>query len=285
MLELPLSQRPVSGSEGAQRRREQLERQVPPHDVDPSRCHSLSEAEVCGLESYREHLREGAVGQGRVATLAAMLQELGLPYAISDAPKPFGTSISDPGQNIQAPANASQPTANNNNNNADDSFPPPPSPGTLSQLHPPDFPSAQPPPPPLPDSMPPLRMQRPSAFLPKVQVTDQNQNVPTFLPHNKPNREVPTSLPVLSHPIQHDLGKLQQDIETGSRSFMDRGGQGGLAFSCSLPMIEEVKSPGFESDPVSNQTARAIRYDNNNSAGELPGELAGNILCVLLLIF
>ncbi|KAF4516962.1 hypothetical protein B566_EDAN005563 [Ephemera danica] len=285
MLQIPESQRPISGSEGAQRRKEQLERQVPLHDVDPSHCHSLSEAEISGFESYRQHLREGAVGQGRVATLAAMLKELGLPYAIASREAIGATShgistqeaIGAPSYGISTQEAFSAHTRKLDplkvsNNNLDESFPPPPSPETLSHFDEGGFPS---PPPPLPNSMPPSFMQRPSAFLPKpfqkpaVTLHDANSNVQDTNSNFSadPQQE-------LFDKKKQDMERLQQDIQAGSRGFVERS-QLGLSFPQPLPMIEEVKSPGYETDPVSNKTIRAARFDNNNAAGELPGELAG----------
>jgi hypothetical protein len=274
MQEIPESQRPISGSEGAQRRREQLERQVPLHDVDPSHCHSLSEAEISGFESYRQHLREGAVGQGRVATLAAMLKELRLPYAVTP-------------QEVTSMPNKKLEPLRMDNNNPDDSFPPPPSPETLSHLQNNEFPS--PPAPPLPNTMPPTFMQRPSAFLPKpfqkpaaisTMTNDPNRNIPMYplghplIPETQDNKECVDPQQELFDKKKQDMDRLQQDIQIGSRGFQDRS-QLGLNFPQPLPMIEEVKSPGFESDPITNQPVRATRFDNNNAAGELPGELAG----------
>lgn len=49
MLQLPSSKLPISGSDGALYRRQQLEKQVPLHDIDASKCHGLTPDEIKGL--------------------------------------------------------------------------------------------------------------------------------------------------------------------------------------------------------------------------------------------
>ncbi len=46
MMELPESAVPIAGTEAAQNRKQQLERQFPLHDVEPSECHDLSAPEL-----------------------------------------------------------------------------------------------------------------------------------------------------------------------------------------------------------------------------------------------
>ena len=49
MQQLPSSKLPISGSDGALFRRQQLEIQVPLHDLDASKCHGLTPDEIQGL--------------------------------------------------------------------------------------------------------------------------------------------------------------------------------------------------------------------------------------------
>jgi hypothetical protein len=49
MQQLPPSKLPISGSDGALFRRQQLEIQVPLHDLDASKCHGLTPDEIQGL--------------------------------------------------------------------------------------------------------------------------------------------------------------------------------------------------------------------------------------------
>lgn len=57
---------PVAGSEAAAKRKQQLEFQVPPHDLDAGFCHNLTESEVEQLQQYAQKIRENCVGQGNV---------------------------------------------------------------------------------------------------------------------------------------------------------------------------------------------------------------------------
>nr|CAD7577754.1 unnamed protein product [Timema californicum] len=50
MRHIPVDKLPISGSEGAVYRRQQLERQVPLHDLDASKCDNLSQEEIEGGE-------------------------------------------------------------------------------------------------------------------------------------------------------------------------------------------------------------------------------------------
>lgn len=49
MQQLPPSKLPISGSDGALFRRQQLEKQLPLHDLDASKCHGLTPDEIRGL--------------------------------------------------------------------------------------------------------------------------------------------------------------------------------------------------------------------------------------------
>ena len=46
MEALPESAVPIAGSSGAQSRKQQLEKQFPLHDIEPTECHELSPPEV-----------------------------------------------------------------------------------------------------------------------------------------------------------------------------------------------------------------------------------------------
>ncbi|XP_059622617.1 uncharacterized protein LOC132265848 [Phlebotomus argentipes] len=61
---------PVEGSEAALKRRQQLEYQVPPHDLDPTLCHNLTENETAQMQQYVEKIKESCVGQGNVVRVA-----------------------------------------------------------------------------------------------------------------------------------------------------------------------------------------------------------------------
>ncbi|XP_055528166.1 testin isoform X2 [Wyeomyia smithii] len=57
---------PIAGSVAAEKRKQQLEYQVPPHDLDASLCHNLSENEASQLIQYVEKIKKNCVGQGNV---------------------------------------------------------------------------------------------------------------------------------------------------------------------------------------------------------------------------
>jgi len=60
----------IQGSEGAVRRKKQLEKQFPLHDVEPGQCHQLSQGEMESMSSYVENVKRNVAGQG-------VIQELG----------------------------------------------------------------------------------------------------------------------------------------------------------------------------------------------------------------
>nr|CAD7459412.1 unnamed protein product [Timema tahoe] len=66
MRHIPVDKLPISGSEGAVYRRQQLERQVPLHDLDASKCDNLSQEEIEGMQGYLQNLKNNVVGQGKV---------------------------------------------------------------------------------------------------------------------------------------------------------------------------------------------------------------------------
>ncbi|KAI8123987.1 hypothetical protein FF38_12459 [Lucilia cuprina] len=57
---------PVAGSEAAAKRKQQLEFQVPPHDLDAGFCDNLTESEADQLQQYVQKIRDNCVGQGSV---------------------------------------------------------------------------------------------------------------------------------------------------------------------------------------------------------------------------
>lgn len=66
---LPSDKLPISGSEGALHRRQQLEKQVPLHDFNANACHNLTVEEAEAMSTYLQNLKENAVGQGLVKKL------------------------------------------------------------------------------------------------------------------------------------------------------------------------------------------------------------------------
>lgn len=66
MKEVGTDNIPISGSKAAAKRKERLEFQVPPHDLDASLCHNLSENEAAQMSLYVEKIKENSVGQGVV---------------------------------------------------------------------------------------------------------------------------------------------------------------------------------------------------------------------------
>ncbi|SPP75346.1 uncharacterized protein LOC117592537 isoform X1 [Drosophila guanche] len=73
MEKLGPAQIPVAGSDAAHRRKQQLEFQVPPHDLDAALCDGLSETEARQLQQYVQKLREQCVGQGIVVRVGNRL--------------------------------------------------------------------------------------------------------------------------------------------------------------------------------------------------------------------
>ncbi|XP_058462924.1 uncharacterized protein LOC131437534 [Malaya genurostris] len=67
---------PIAGSEAAEKRKQQLEYQVPPHDLDASLCHNLSEIEAAQLVQYVEKIKKNCVGQGNVVRVGDNVKHL-----------------------------------------------------------------------------------------------------------------------------------------------------------------------------------------------------------------
>lgn len=66
MKALPENKLPIQGSAGAALRKQQLQKQLPLHDMDHKACDKLSEDEKQQFEKYLENLKK-YVGQGRVS--------------------------------------------------------------------------------------------------------------------------------------------------------------------------------------------------------------------------
>ena len=66
MRALPTDKLPIKGSPGAALRRQQLQKQLPLHDIDHKACGDLSELEKQEFEKYLNHLKNCA-GQGKVS--------------------------------------------------------------------------------------------------------------------------------------------------------------------------------------------------------------------------
>lgn len=91
MEKLGASQIPVAGSDAAQKRKQQLEFQVPPHDLDAALCDNLTDTEAQQLQQYVQKLREQCVGQGivvRVGRLTHGQVEHIVPPQLAAAPTP-----------------------------------------------------------------------------------------------------------------------------------------------------------------------------------------------------
>ena len=66
MKALPIEKLPIQGSAGAALRRQQLQKQLPLHDIDHKVCDELSEQERKEFEKYLDNLKNCA-GQGKVS--------------------------------------------------------------------------------------------------------------------------------------------------------------------------------------------------------------------------
>lgn len=93
---LPSDKLPISGSEGALYRRQQLEKQVPLHDFNANVCHNLTVEEADAMSSYLQNLKVNAVGQGLVKKLFDNTNPLPLFKNMNLAPKPFKKLLNQP---------------------------------------------------------------------------------------------------------------------------------------------------------------------------------------------
>ncbi|XP_030379499.1 uncharacterized protein LOC115627806 [Scaptodrosophila lebanonensis] len=80
---------PVLGSDAAQKRKQQLEFQVPAHDLDAMLCDNLTENEAQQMQQYVQKLREQCVGQGTVVRVGKLVHGL-----VEHVPPTASTSLS-----------------------------------------------------------------------------------------------------------------------------------------------------------------------------------------------
>lgn len=66
MEALPKDKRPIAGTDGAQYRRKQLMRQLPPHDQEPSACHDLTPQEKQEMDVFVSQYRKKSLGVGKI---------------------------------------------------------------------------------------------------------------------------------------------------------------------------------------------------------------------------
>lgn len=69
MNALPLEKMPIKGSAGAALRRQQLQKQIPLHDIDYKACDGLTDQEKKEFDKYLDNLKNCA-GQGRVSKVS-----------------------------------------------------------------------------------------------------------------------------------------------------------------------------------------------------------------------
>jgi len=93
---LPSDKLPITGTEGALYRRQQLEKQVPLHDFNANVCHNLTVEEADAMSSYLKNLKENAVGQGLVKKLSDNTNPLSLFKNMNLTPKPFKKLYNQP---------------------------------------------------------------------------------------------------------------------------------------------------------------------------------------------
>ncbi|XP_050530404.1 testin [Daktulosphaira vitifoliae] len=91
MQQLPSDKLPISGSEGALYRRQQLEKQVPLHDFNANVCHNLTKEEENAMSSYLKELKENAVGLGFVKKLTDKSNPLSCLKNLNLTTNPFKT--------------------------------------------------------------------------------------------------------------------------------------------------------------------------------------------------
>lgn len=71
MAELGTNHIPIAGSDAAARRKQQLEFQIPVHDLDPNLCDNLTEKEEEQLNQYVSKIKENCVGQGSIVRIGS----------------------------------------------------------------------------------------------------------------------------------------------------------------------------------------------------------------------
>jgi len=100
MNELPESKLPISGSEGANLRKMQLQKQIPLHDLMPSKCDTnLSDKELAGFNKCTEKLKKGA-GIGIILRVK-QLQSLEESKALKMQPPQKSMNLSQNEHNLQ----------------------------------------------------------------------------------------------------------------------------------------------------------------------------------------
>ncbi|KAL1453669.1 hypothetical protein WDU94_009989 [Cyamophila willieti] len=130
MQQLPANKLPISGSDGALYRRQQLEKQVPLHDLNSNLCHNLTTDEVKALTDYLENLKQNVVGQGMIMKLPTLLpSEEGplssLPPASSNMPTSYSAdAISSLYNTVPKPFRLGG--GDSSANQIEPEFPPPP---------------------------------------------------------------------------------------------------------------------------------------------------------------
>ena len=66
---IPIENQPVEGTEGAQRRAQQMQKQLPDHDQQPELCQQLNTEEAEKMLDFVKDYKEKAVGIGQVGVL------------------------------------------------------------------------------------------------------------------------------------------------------------------------------------------------------------------------
>ncbi|XP_058054420.1 testin [Anopheles bellator] len=90
---------PIVGSEAAEKRKQQLEYQVPAHDLDTTLCHNLTPYEAGQLSDYVEKIKTHCVGQGTVMRVGGE----------SGGAVQYGTVVQQQDPNPPQAASAGQP--------------------------------------------------------------------------------------------------------------------------------------------------------------------------------
>jgi len=88
---LPEEYLSIQGSQGAVRRKMQLEKQFPLHDVEPGKCHQLSEMEMDSMTSYVDNVKKNVIGQGILHELGIVEKDVNGEYNddLDDLPPPL----------------------------------------------------------------------------------------------------------------------------------------------------------------------------------------------------
>lgn len=94
---LPPDKRPVAGTAGAVYRRQQMARQLPEHDQDPSKCHELSPAEVKQMQQYVRKYKDDALGVADVM----LPEEVALVQAGGDVGSGVGAGVAPGGKGAE----------------------------------------------------------------------------------------------------------------------------------------------------------------------------------------